>query len=285
MYEEQDYYDQFKEWIITGLTSAIIPNNYIYCHFYYNGDDWVIEMYSYYDGDEYSGLISATTIGSGSGPRSVSDSQEIGIGGTFYFTDNDGPTAVDFYLYPMAVDNDNHAQIGAVTLDGVNNYFESIQPLFGRFWETGDGWEVDLFSDVSHETMVATTYANIGSSGWYWIQSLETGISGWIYINDIDGWIEDDDLVFRLASIAGGGDLPVFLGEHGTSVFKGDDTGDIQRNIDSVENVLSQVDKRGAWHPPTLADLYAENNSIYYSSDAASLVWKDKTGSVRTFSF
>lgn len=51
----------------------------------------------------------------------------------------------------------------------------------------------------------------------------------------------------------------------------------VQNNSGSV---LSQIDALGAFHPPTLADSAAQNNSIYYSSTANKLVYKDSSGVV-----
>jgi len=49
---------------------------------------------------------------------------------------------------------------------------------------------------------------------------------------------------------------------------------------DSTASVLSSIDKNGAFKPPSLADASAQNNSIYYSTDASKLVYKDSSGTV-----
>jgi len=42
--------------------------------------------------------------------------------------------------------------------------------------------------------------------------------------------------------------------------------------------VMSSIDKNGAWNPPSIADVNAVNNSVYYSTDAGKLVYKDSGG-------
>lgn len=44
--------------------------------------------------------------------------------------------------------------------------------------------------------------------------------------------------------------------------------------------VLSSFAKNAAWKPPSLADSAAENNTVYYSTDASKLVYKDAGGTV-----
>lgn len=51
---------------------------------------------------------------------------------------------------------------------------------------------------------------------------------------------------------------------------------------DSGNNVLTQIDSKGAWHPPSVADSAAQNNSIYYSTTANKLVYKDNGGGVNS---
>ncbi len=48
----------------------------------------------------------------------------------------------------------------------------------------------------------------------------------------------------------------------------------------SAASVLSSIDPTGAFNPPSMADSAAANNSIYYSTDASKLVYKDPGGSV-----
>ncbi len=44
--------------------------------------------------------------------------------------------------------------------------------------------------------------------------------------------------------------------------------------------LLQVIRKDGSYSPATLTDANAENNSIYYSSDASKLVYKDSGGTV-----
>lgn len=50
--------------------------------------------------------------------------------------------------------------------------------------------------------------------------------------------------------------------------------------LDSADAVMSAVAKNGAFKPPSLADASAENNTIYYSTTASKLVYKDGGGVV-----
>lgn len=43
---------------------------------------------------------------------------------------------------------------------------------------------------------------------------------------------------------------------------------------------LSGFNATGAWEPPSMADSAAENNSVYFSTDASALAYKDSGGSV-----
>jgi len=45
-------------------------------------------------------------------------------------------------------------------------------------------------------------------------------------------------------------------------------------------DVAGNVKPHGTFQPPSLADSAAPNNSIYYSTDASKLVYKDSGGSV-----
>jgi hypothetical protein len=48
----------------------------------------------------------------------------------------------------------------------------------------------------------------------------------------------------------------------------------------SSNTILGSIDKTGAWNPPSMADSAAANNSVYYSTDAGKLVYKDSGGTV-----
>lgn len=50
--------------------------------------------------------------------------------------------------------------------------------------------------------------------------------------------------------------------------------------VSSTDSLLSAFTAKGAWSPPTMADGDAANNTIYYSSTASKLVYKDGSGSV-----
>lgn len=57
-------------------------------------------------------------------------------------------------------------------------------------------------------------------------------------------------------------------------------SGDLQQWQNSDTSVASQIDAKGAWHPPALADSAAQNGSVYYSTTANKLVYKDSGGIV-----
>ena len=48
----------------------------------------------------------------------------------------------------------------------------------------------------------------------------------------------------------------------------------------SSSTVLTAFDATGAWEPPSMADSAAPNNSVYYSTTASKLVYKDSGGTV-----
>ncbi|GEM_PF-5657031 len=48
----------------------------------------------------------------------------------------------------------------------------------------------------------------------------------------------------------------------------------------SIVRLLARIRNNGTIEPVTLTDAQAENNSIYYSSDQAKLVYKDSGGTV-----
>lgn len=49
---------------------------------------------------------------------------------------------------------------------------------------------------------------------------------------------------------------------------------------DSSGTALAAIAKNGAVKPPSLADAAAESNTLYYSTTASKLVYKDGSGSV-----
>ena len=51
---------------------------------------------------------------------------------------------------------------------------------------------------------------------------------------------------------------------------------------DSSDNVLSAFRADGSWIPPQIADASAVSDSVYYSTDASKLVYKDSGGTVHT---
>jgi hypothetical protein len=54
-----------------------------------------------------------------------------------------------------------------------------------------------------------------------------------------------------------------------------------QRWFSAITALLVTINKDGSFNPVTLADADAANNSIYYSSTASKLVYKDSGGTVR----
>lgn len=57
-------------------------------------------------------------------------------------------------------------------------------------------------------------------------------------------------------------------------------TGPAIRMTDSGGSVLSEFKVNGAWQPPSMTDAAAPNNTVYYSTTAAKLVYKDSGGTV-----
>lgn len=54
----------------------------------------------------------------------------------------------------------------------------------------------------------------------------------------------------------------------------------VQDWVNSSDTVMAGVRKNGAFKPASLADSAAENDSVYYSTDASKLVYKDSGGTV-----
>lgn len=61
---------------------------------------------------------------------------------------------------------------------------------------------------------------------------------------------------------------------------KAGQTADLHQFVDGSNTVLAAVAKNGAFKPASLADANAENNTLYYSTDAGKLVYKDGGGVV-----
>lgn len=57
-------------------------------------------------------------------------------------------------------------------------------------------------------------------------------------------------------------------------------SGYVQDWVDSSDTVMAGVRKNGAFKPASMADSAAENDSVYYSTDASKLVYKDSGGTV-----
>lgn len=56
---------------------------------------------------------------------------------------------------------------------------------------------------------------------------------------------------------------------------------DLAQWVNSSGTVMSAIAKNGAFKPASLADSAAENGTVYYSTDASKLVFKDSGGTVR----
>jgi hypothetical protein len=73
----------------------------------------------------------------------------------------------------------------------------------------------------------------------------------------------------------------VVAGKQGIDIeLAGSQTADAFRIISSGAAVLTAFDKLGAWKPASMADGSAPNGSVYYSTTASKLVYKDSGGTV-----
>jgi len=78
-----------------------------------------------------------------------------------------------------------------------------------------------------------------------------------------------------------GGDLQTVPATLTDNIWIGNGRNSAKAVFDGADWTLTgDLSTTGAWHPPTVADASADNNSVYYSSDQSKLVYKDPSGTV-----
>jgi hypothetical protein len=117
-----------------------------------------------------------------------------------------------------------------------------------------------------------------------------SGVSGQTWeIDAEDGifrWYQPGYLYMTLVS-SGGGTLTVktIAGQSVTSSafvaeVNGSSTANLYQCLDSVGTTISALDYLGAFRPPSMADSTANAGTLYYSTTAGKLVYKDSSGVV-----
>lgn len=89
--------------------------------------------------------------------------------------------------------------------------------------------------------------------------------------NNYSLWVAAGSSLLQAGSAS---DKPLFVRGYASQ------TANLQEWQNSSATTLSAIDKNGAWVPPSMADGTAANNTVYYSTTAGKLVYKDAGGTV-----
>jgi len=192
----------------------------------------------------------------------------VSAGGAFWLNKDSSPFGMSS-AYVSAVMGDKTgatAANGGVLAFGRNN--KSHEPYMGvGAWDNGTsraiyyggtGW--GLPDATSHNFYTSATYTETNDSGVLRFNIDSSGVA------TFDGNVIIDGLV----------DANVQLRVQGGA----SQSANLTTWEDSGGSVLSAIDELGAWHPPSMNDATANNNSVYYSTDASKLVYKDSGSTV-----